>query len=160
MIVVEELLIPEVVLDFAIEIPGMRLKNIQHFQAGFVEPSDRMTPTNLYLATFLMLASWAERQPDFAGLMINMKVDNNVPVVSPKMKISRLESLELLDILPWDSFLDGGIGIGNFDGRKYTDLRVVILNGKDAIYVVGDQPSATELRCLLSEWAQCVSRFF
>jgi len=160
MIVVEELLLRHVALDFAIEIPGMRLKNIQHFQVRFVEPSDRIPPTDLYLATFLMLVSWAERQPDFAGLMINMKVDNNVPVVSPKMKISLLESFQLLSNLLWDSFLDVGIGIGNFDGRKYTDLRVVILSGRDYIYVVGDEPSATELRCLLSEWAQCVSRFF
>jgi hypothetical protein len=161
LIVVEDL--REVARDFVSQIPGFGGPEVLGFQLRFQGPPAKLIPGPGVLATYLMLIGWIERQgwsgAVFSGLRNRAEV-LPTPVIEPKF--FGLDWYALTDELDWDLYLDGGLAIADAGAEieRTSDVNVLVINGKDEIYVVGEAGRSRELVALLQSWAGRVAPFF
>lgn len=139
MIIVEEL--REVARDFVSEILGFDGPDVLGFQLRFQGPPAKLIPGSGILATFLMLIAWIEREGWSGAVFMGLRNRGEVlptPVAEPKF--FGLDWYALTDELDWDVYLDGGIAIAatGAEIERISQVDVLVIIGKDEIYVVGD----------------------
>lgn len=109
-----------------------------------------------------MLMGWIERQGWPAAVFVNLRDKTKLLDPGTKAKFLEPDWYNLTDEIDWDDYLDGGIALGSSDSgvKNLLDADTLILNGKYAIYIVGNPERCTRLAALLQEWADRVAPFF